>query len=120
MIDNLGRLTVLASIDIDNAELRQHLTEITERTATRLGQPISLVSMVLDSAQLFLGAHGVAGWLSDVGGTPIEWSFCANVVITGDQYVVPDATTDARQATNPLVRADGVRSYAGAPIVVDG
>jgi GAF domain-containing protein len=120
MIDDPDRIAVLSRIDLDDAELRRRLDVITERTARRLGQPIGLVSMVLDSAQFFIGSHGLDGWLADVGGTPIEWSFCANVVTTGEDYVVPDASADLQQATNPLVTADGIRAYAGAPIVVDG
>jgi GAF domain-containing protein len=120
MIHDIGRLSVLAGIDLDNADLRQRLDAITERTAGRLGQPVCLVSMVLDSAQEFAGAHGLDGWLSDVGGTPVEWSFCSTVVETSEAYVVADAATDPDQSGNPLVGFDGVRSYAGAPVVVDG
>jgi GAF domain-containing protein len=120
MIENPERLAVLGRIDLDSTELRQRLDKITERTAQRLDRPIGLVSMVFDTAQEFVGSHGLAGWLADVGGTPIEWSFCASAVASGGQYVVPDAATDARQSDNPLVTADGIRSYAGAPIVVDG
>lgn len=114
------RLRMIASIDLDDPHLRQELNAITERTARRLNQPVSLVSMVLDTAQFFAGSHGLEGWLADVHGTPVEWSFCATAVETGQPYVVPDSTADARQSTNPLVAVDGLRSYAGVPIVVDG
>jgi GAF domain-containing protein len=118
--NDLHRMSVLAGIDFDNPELRGRLDVITARTAARLGQPIALVSMVLDTAQFFAGSHGLDGWLADIKGTPIEWSFCVNAVMSGQPYVVPDAAADLVQSTNPLVTADGVRSYAGAPIVVDG
>jgi GAF domain-containing protein len=114
------RMSVLAGIDIDHPELRARLDAIAARTAARLGQPISLVSMVLDTAQIFAGAYGLQGWLAELRGTPIEWSFCVNTVMTGDTYVVPDATKDLVQSVNPLVTEDGLHSYAGAPIVVDG
>src|SRR5690349_8260946 len=118
MIHSPERLAVIGGIDLDDAELQRRLNAIAERTATRLHLPISLVSIVLDTAQVFLGAHGLHGWLADAGGTPVEWSFCANAVTSGRPYVVPDAAADPRQATNPLVTADGIRSYAGIPIVV--
>lgn len=114
------RLEILADIDLDNPELRRRLDAITSRTASRLGQPVALVSMVLDAAQIFPGSHGLDGWLADLAGTPIEWSFCVNAVESGSAYVVPDATVDAKQSGNPLVTIDGIRSYAGVPIVVDG
>lgn len=114
------RFHVLADIDLDDPELRRHLDRIAERTAERLGQPIGLVTMVLDTAQVFTGSYGLRGWLAEMAATPIEWSFCVNAVESGTAYVVPDATIDAAQATNPLVTVDGLRSYAGVPIVIDG
>ncbi|WP_229068256.1 GAF domain-containing protein [Actinoplanes sp. DH11] len=114
------RYEILAAIDLDDPELRRHLDRVAARTAERLGQPIALVSMVLDTAQVFPGSYGLTGWLAEMAGTPIEWSFCVNAVRTGAAYVVPDATADAEQADNPLVTVDGVRSYAGVPIVIDG
>lgn len=113
-------MTVLAGIDIDHPELRRELDAVAARTASRLGQPVGLVSMVLDTAQFFAGSYGLQGWVAELGGTPIEWSFCAHAVESGAPYVVPDATIDPIQSTNPTVTADGVRSYAGAPIVLDG
>ena len=115
-----ARLKVLADIDLDHPQLRSALDRIAQRTATQLGLPIGLVSMVLDSAQIFSGSYGLEGWLAELSGTPIEWSFCVNAVRSGTPYVVPDATADAQQSTNPLVTIDGVQSYAGVPIVVDG
>ncbi|MFC7529285.1 GAF domain-containing protein [Actinoplanes sp. GCM10030250] len=115
-----NRFEIMARINLDDPELRRRLDSIAKRTADRLGQPIALVSMVLDTAQIFPGSYGLQGWLDELAGTPIEWSFCVNAVNSGTAYVVPDATTDAQQSTNPLVTIDGVRSYAGVPIVVDG
>jgi GAF domain-containing protein len=114
------RFEIMASIDLDDPELRRRLDGIAQRTADRLGQPIGLVSMVLDTAQFFPGSYGLQGWLDELAGTPIEWSFCVNAVKSGTAYVVPDASIDADQSGNPLVTIDGVRSYAGIPIVLDG
>lgn len=119
-VADVRRLRVLAGIDLPNPRLRARLDEIAGRTAHRLGMPISLASIVLDTAQYVAGAHGLAGWVVDVGGIPVEWSFCAHAVAAGRPYVVPDATRDPEQAGNPLVTVDGVRCYAGVPIVVDG
>jgi GAF domain-containing protein len=119
-LDNLARMQVLASLDLDNPALRRELDAITERTASRLGLPISMVSFVLDTAQLLGGAHGIGGWVAAAQGTPVEWSFCANAVASGQPYIVPDATVDAQQASNPLVTIDGIRSYAGVPLILDG
>ena len=117
---NLARMQVLASIDLDHPDLRRELDTITERTAHRLGLPISLVSFVLDTAQLLVGSHGVDGWIADAQGTPVEWSFCANTVASGQPYIVPDTSIDPVQSTNPLTVVDGFGSYAGVPLTLDG
>jgi GAF domain-containing protein len=117
---DIDRIRVIAGLDLHNPRLRAELDAITARTAARLGVPISLASIVLDTAQLLAGSHGVTGWIAEAGGTPVEWSFCAQTVLSGDPYVVPDAATDPRQSANPLVTEDGFRSYAGFPVTVDG
>lgn len=92
------------------------LAGITEEAAQRLNLPISLVSIVLDRAQYFAAAHGLEGWLEEVQGTPIEWSFCKHVVRDGAAFVVSDATRHPRVQGNPFVEHDGVRCYAGVPL----
>ncbi|MEV4283170.1 GAF domain-containing protein [Actinoplanes xinjiangensis] len=119
-LNDLARMQVLAGLDLDNPALRGQLDTITERTAARLGLPISLVSFVLDTSQFLGGSHGIDGWIAAAQGTPVEWSFCANAVTSGQPYIVPDATTDAQQSSNPLVTVDGIRSYAGVPLILDG
>ncbi len=119
-LGDLQRMQVLASIDLDSLGLRQKLDAVTTQTAQRLGLPISLVSLVLDTAQFLAGSHGLDGWIAEAEGTPIEWSFCAHAVASGQPYIVPDAGIDAQQCENPLVTVDGIRSYAGVPVILDG
>lgn len=114
------RLQVLASINLDDPRLREELDLLATRTAQDVGLPISMITLVLDSAQLLAGAYGVDGWIAAAGGTPAEWAFCARTVIGGRPYLVPDAVNDPVQAGNPLVTQVGFGSYAGVPIVVDG
>lgn len=110
------RLAALARYDLRSPAAREALDGLAERAANLAGSPIGLVSVVLDDAQFFAGRHGLDGWLDAVGGTPIEWSFCADVVRSEDALEVPDAHANARYATNPLVTEDGVRCYLGVPL----
>lgn len=112
-----ARLRAVSRYDLGNPILRGRLDAITAQTTARLGLPISLVSVVLDSAQLLVGSTGLDGWLLASGGTPLEWSFCAHAVASGRPYVVEDTILDDTQRTNPLVTIDGIRSYAGVPLV---
>ncbi|MBB4743982.1 GAF domain-containing protein [Actinoplanes octamycinicus] len=115
-----ARMRVLASIDFDNPQLRAALNRITARTAQRTGLPISLATLVFNTSQMAVGATGLDDtWIAASDGTPVEWSFCATMVTTGQPYVIPDAR-DSEQATNPLVTVDGIASYAGVPLTVSG
>ena len=115
-----ARLRALAGIDFDNPDLRAALDRITARTAARTGLPISMVTLLLNTAQLIAGSTGLDGsWITTSGGTPVEWSFCATTVTTGQPYLLPD-TANSEHARNPLVTIDGAASYAGVPITVAG
>ncbi|AEV86793.1 histidine kinase [Actinoplanes sp. SE50] len=115
-----ARMRVLAAIDFDNPALRAGLNHVAEDTAQATGMPISLVTLVLDTSQLFAGSTSLDGcWIAAAGGTPIEWSFCVNTVTTGQPYVIPDMAASTH-AANPLVTVDNVASYAGVPIVLAG
>lgn len=111
------RLAALTAYDVDDPHLKQQLDAIALRTATRLHHPMALTTLMLDNAMLIAGSSGLDGWARGGPGTPAEWSFCAQTVLTGEPYVVPDASTDPIQRTNPMVELDGVRAYAGAPLV---
>lgn len=112
-----ARLAALAGYQLDSPQQRAELDAVAAGTAADLDMPISLVTVVLDSAQLFLGSSGVTGWLAEAGGMPAEWAFCTNVVASGKPYVVNDAPHDPEHHDNPLVVMDGVTSYAGVPLV---
>jgi GAF domain-containing protein len=117
-VTDVRRLSAIADYDLESPQLRVRLDAIARRAAERLDAPIGLVTIVLDSAQLVAGRFGIDGtWLDAADGSPVEWSFCANVVRTGSPYLVQDAVTDELQHDNPMVTVDGLRSYAGAPIV---
>ncbi len=113
-----ARLQEIADLDLLAGGIDPILQEVAEKTATHLGLPVSLISVVLDEALHVAGSHGLHGlWLGDTGGHPVEWSFCATSVRTRDAYVVEDALTDPDQRNNPLVKQDGVRCYAGVPLI---
>ncbi|WP_432570976.1 GAF domain-containing protein [Kineococcus sp. SYSU DK005] len=114
---DFDRLAAVAGYDLDDPDLRRRLDELSVRTATALGQPVSMVSLVLDTAHLVAGSTPLPGWGADVEGVPVEWSFCANAVVTSAPYVVADAARDPLQHDNPLVTLDGVACYAGVPLV---
>lgn len=115
-LSDITRLREIAAYNLFDRTMRAELDVICQRTADKLDQPIGLVTIVLDSAQLVIGKSGLAGWIAASEGTPAEWAFCARAVTSEMPYLVPDAVADAVQKDNPLVRFDGVAAYAGVPL----
>lgn len=113
----LERLRAVAAYDLDDPHLRQQLDAIAQRSAMHLHRPVAMTTVLLDNAALIAGSHGLEGWPRCGPGAPAEWSFCAHTVLSGEPYLISDATTDPIQRTNPVVELDGVRAYAGAPLI---
>ena len=113
-----ARLAEIAALGLLGDDVDPILQDIASRAASAVALPVSLVSVVLDEALHVAGAHGIDGlWLGETRGHPVEWSFCATSVRTREAFVVEDATAHPYHQTNPLVTQDGVRCYAGVPLV---
>lgn len=111
------RLQEIADLELLSPEVAALLQDVARDAATHFGLPIGLVSVVLDEAQHFAASHGLGGWLAEVNGTPVEWSFCRYAVSSGTPFVVEDAEAHPLVQESPLVQIDGVRCYAGIPLV---
>jgi GAF domain-containing protein len=113
-----SRLAEIAELGLLGDDVDPILQDIAARAAAAVGLPVSLVSVVLDEALHVAGSHGIEGlWLGETRGHPVEWSFCATSVRTREPFTVEDATVHPYHRTNPLVTQDGVRCYAGVPLV---
>ena len=111
------RLREIAALRLLSPEVDAVLQETARAAAQRLGLPKALVSVVLDEAQYFAAQHGIGGWMADFRGTPMEWSFCVNAVRSRLPFVVTDAAADPRTRDNPAGTEEGVRCYAGIPLI---
>jgi len=112
-----ARLREIVELDLLSPDVDDILQATVEEAADRLGLPQAMVTVVLDQAQFFAAHHGIDGWLAEARGTPVEWSFCALAVASGEPFVVEDATTHPLTRDNPLVEHEGIRCYAGIPLV---
>ncbi|HLM69099.1 MAG TPA: GAF domain-containing protein [Longimicrobium sp.] len=112
-----ARLAEIAALGLTAEEVDEVLQAAVDEASARLGLPTALVSIVMDEAQWFAAHTGLSGWLAEARGTPVEWSFCAHAVRSGEPFVVEDAATHPLVKDNPLVSLDNVRCYAGIPLV---
>lgn len=110
------RLQEIFDLDLTSPEIDSVLQDTLAEAAERLDLPVGLVSIVLEEAQYFAAMHGVEGWLREVRGTPVEWSFCTNVVRDRQPFLVEDAKIHPLVRDIPLVDEEGIRCYAGVPL----
>lgn len=111
------RLREIAALRLTEPDVQHILQDVCREAAAAMGVSMGLVTIVLDEAQHFAAQHGLSGWLEEAGGTPSEWSFCQYTVATKSAFVVNDAETDPLVQDSPLVSQDGLRCYAGMPLV---
>lgn len=116
-IFDVARLQEIADLDLFAPEVSDILSDLAKEASTKLNLPLGMVNLVLDEAQFIAAHHGVGGWIAEAQGTPVEWAFCRFAVRDREAFVVEDALTNERVKDNPLVTEDGLRCYAGIPLI---
>jgi GAF domain-containing protein len=107
------RLKVLWQYEVLDTVPEELFDDLTELAARICEAPIALISLVDEKRQWFKSKVGTS-----VNETSRDFSFCAHAIRQSDLFIVPDATKDARFASNPLVTSDPrIRFYAGAPLI---
>lgn len=112
-----ARLSAAMALNADEVERVQPVVaDLLAAGAAAVGTPVCLLNVVLTTSQVIAGAHGLTGWLAQARATPVEEALCAEVVRTGEPYVVPDLAADPDTRDNPLCTIDHLRAYAGVPL----
>ncbi|MFC0250697.1 GAF domain-containing protein [Massilia consociata] len=114
---DVARLQEIADLDLFAPEVSGILSELAKEASQKLDLPLGMVNIVLDEAQYIAAHHGVGGWIAEAQGTPVEWAFCRFAVRDRTDFVVEDAHVHERVKDNPLVTEDGLRCYAGIPLI---
>ncbi len=112
-----ARLAEIARLGLDELGGDDETTALLARLAAAFDLPSAIVTLVLDGAQTYTATHGLAGWMAEVGGVPVEWSICRFPVALRAPFLVEDAERHPLVRENTLVRHEGVRCYAGVPLV---
>ncbi|HEX9999629.1 MAG TPA: GAF domain-containing protein [Actinoplanes sp.] len=112
------RLADIVRLGLDREAERGYLQDIVSSVAVRLDTPFVIVDVLLNDAQILVADSGpVPDFIGEAGGTPLEWSFCLPLLAERAPRQVPDLTADPMFRDNPLVTLEGVRAYAGAPLL---
>ena len=110
--DEATRLILLRQLGLLDVAPDPEFDEIAMLAAGALCVPISLVTFVDATRQLFKARVGFS-----VPGTSRCVSFCCHAIAERELFVIEDATLDPRFRDNPLVTDEPhIRFYAGMPI----
>jgi PAS domain S-box-containing protein len=114
--DEHSRLASLHALNILDTQPDASFDGLVEVAATVCGAPISLISLIDEDRQWFKANRGLPGTTE----TPRELAFCAQAIEDNNDILeVPDASTDARFKSNPLVTGQpDIRFYAGAKLTL--
>lgn len=116
LIEDEDRLAALEELEILDTPPETAFDDVVAIASSLCDTPIALVSLVDRDRQWFKAKTGL-----DLEQTPIEQSVCSCGLGSDDLLIIPDLTADDRTANNTLVTpADGIRFYAGAPLVTEG
>ncbi|NAZ86276.1 GAF domain-containing protein [Kineococcus indalonis] len=85
--------------------------------ATLLGVPVSYVSIVAEDRQVLPGMSDSCAAEDEPRSQPLPRSICKFSVATGEELVIEDISVDPLVRTNAELRAQGLRSYAGWPLI---
>ncbi|MFQ1004050.1 SpoIIE family protein phosphatase [Modestobacter sp. SSW1-42] len=112
--DDPRRLAAVRATDLLDAESTVSFDRLTELARRLTGVPIVLLTIVDDARSCWLSRQGLPPG-SPVEG-PLEDSFCQHV-LGGDPLLLPDVRLDARTRHNPAIAEQGVRAWAGHPVL---
>jgi EAL domain-containing protein (putative c-di-GMP-specific phosphodiesterase class I) len=112
-VDEQERLEALWSYHVLDSPPEAEFDSIARLAASICETPMAFVSLVDAHREFFKAAIG-----TDLREAPRDTSFCGHAILEPSIFLVSDALTDARFATNPnVIRGPRVRFYAGAPLI---
>ncbi len=115
--DESARMRALRDYAVLDTPPEPDFDDIATLAAQICDMPIALITLIDGERQWFKAKVGM-----DLSETPREVAFCAHAINRPRELlVVNDATKDERFADNPYVTEEnGIRFYAGAPLVTPG
>ncbi len=113
-IDEARRLAGVDAYGLMGAAADPALDDIAEAAAESAAAPMSMITVVGRERQWFAASVGV-----DHRETSIADSVCAHAIRSEETFVVPDLSADDRfRDMTPVRGDDGIRFYAGTPLVM--
>lgn len=110
------RVAALDKSGLLDAEPDDALDAMTTELVRKHEVPIAVVVLIDKHREIWKSAAGLPAELAAAGEIPRSLSLGGHVVAANEMLVVDDLWKDHRFANNPLLRINGVRFFAGAPL----
>ena len=110
------RLQALARTELLDTPSEDVFDQMTKELKDAFDAPIAMLSLIDGERQFWKSTAGLPEHLSGLRESPRSTSICGHVVAANELLVAEDTLRDPRFANNPLLREQGIRFYAGAPL----
>lgn len=109
-----ARIDKLKFFDLLQLEKDPQLDIFAETACLITDCPASLIAMMESESQVIQSCIGLAFDSVDRKSTLCQYS-----IASGDVVIINDTLSDERSSENPLIKAGGIRFYAGIPLIDD-
>jgi CheY-like chemotaxis protein len=107
-----SRLESLRSFRILGTSGEQGFDDIAHLAALMCDTPVGVIAFVDEQRVWFKAKIGL-----ELDEIPRDDSFCAHAISQSDVLIVPDPISDQRFVSSLLVKQNGIRFYAGIPLI---
>jgi predicted PurR-regulated permease PerM len=118
--DDDDRLAALRELQLLDSDAEPVFDRITSKVARVFEVPIALISLVDRDRLFFKCQTGLPEDLARSREAPRDVSVCGHVVAKNEITVIEDLARDRRFASNPWIKARGLRFHAGVPLHAPG
>jgi diguanylate cyclase (GGDEF)-like protein/PAS domain S-box-containing protein len=112
-----ARLAALHRLALLDSPAEAAFDRLTRLAASILHTPIALVSLLDSDRQFFKSCIGLPEPWASARETPLSYSFCQHMVVSGAPLIIADARAHPLVRDNPAIGDLGIIAYAGVPLV---
>ena len=111
-ISEAARLETIRALKILDTDPEESFDRLARLASAVFAAPIAHVSLIDEHREWFKATCGVEDTEGDR-----RTAFCAHTILSSEPLIVEDTLEDERFCDNPKVIGDGIRFYAGAPLI---
>jgi sigma-B regulation protein RsbU (phosphoserine phosphatase) len=115
-VDETDRLKELDKLDLLYTDGETAYDRVTRNLAKVFDAPAIMMNIIDRDNQYVKSSSGMPGDVAFDAVMPRKDSICGHVVGANETMIVEDLAADERFRDNPIVKARGLRFYAGAPL----